>query len=297
MRQQRDPLAAIILKESQKTWPEADADLCEAIDFCNYYAQQALPLLTEQPLSHLAGESNHALHAPRGPTAVIAPWNFPLAIATGMTVAALVTGNTALLKPAEQTPAIAHELCQILWQSGAPKNALHFLPGPGELIGAALVRHPQIRTIAFTGSKAVGLDIIQAAATSSVNLPFIKRVICEMGGKNAIIIDDSADLDEAVLALRQSAFGYAGQKCSAASRAIILDSIHDAFVKRLIESTKSLNLGNPENPATDIPPLINEEAAKKILAYIEIGKQEATLAHPTKDLALTTKDLIPLIFS
>ncbi|MGN6369523.1 MAG: proline dehydrogenase family protein [Phycisphaerae bacterium] len=280
LRQNRDQLAALICKESRKTWPEADADICEAIDFCNYYAHQAQTLLTEQPLSHLAGESNHALHTPRGPTAVISPWNFPLAITTGMTIAALVTGNPVLLKPAEQTPAIAHALCQLLHQAGIPKDILHFLPGPGETIGAALVRHPLITTIAFTGSKAVGLDILQAAAIASTRLPFIKKVICEMGGKNAIIVDDSADPDEALLAVRHSAFSYAGQKCSACSRLILLDNIHDPFLARLIEATNSLTLGPPENPATDLPPVINEEAAQKIRMYIDLGKQEATLANP-----------------
>ncbi|HUO10718.1 MAG TPA: proline dehydrogenase family protein [Phycisphaerae bacterium] len=280
LRSQRDALAALIIKESRKTWPEADADVCEAIDFCEFYAREALPLFTPQPLSRLDGESNHELHIPRGPAAVISPWNFPLAICTGMTVAALVTGNPVLLKPAEQTPAIAAKLCDILWQSGFPKDILHFLPGTGELIGAALVRHPHIATIAFTGSKAVGLDILHAASQTPPNAQFVKRVICEMGGKNAIIVDESADLDEAVLAVRHSAFSYAGQKCSACSRLILLDSIHDHFLDRLVQSTQCLALGNPENPATDIPPVIDEEAAQKIRHYIDLGKQEATLAYP-----------------
>lgn len=281
MRRQRDSLSALVIQESRKPWTEADADVCEAIDFCEYYAREALHLFTPQRLGTYAGERNDYFHAPRGVAAIIAPWNFPLAIPTGMLVAALVTGNTALLKPAEQTPAIAKRLCELLWEAGIPIDALHFLPGAGETVGAALVKDPRISLIAFTGSREVGLQIVRDAAITPPDQRFVKRVICEMGGKNAMIIDDSADLDEAVLGVRQSAFGYAGQKCSAGSRAILLDSIHDAFLKRLIESTRALLLGDPADPATDLPPIIDEEAANKIRRYIDIGRQEATLAYPT----------------
>ncbi|HVX86002.1 MAG TPA: proline dehydrogenase family protein [Phycisphaerae bacterium] len=277
----RDALAALIIQESHKTWPEADADVCEAIDFCRYYALHASLLQNPHPTGPaLTGERNDLRHLPRGPTAVIAPWNFPLSIATGMTVAALVTGNPVILKPAEQTPAIAAVLVHHLHAAGIPKNVLHFCPAPGETVGAALVRHPLITTIAFTGSKSVGLDILRAAADTPPNAPFIKRVVCEMGGKNAMIVDDSADIDDAVLAVRHSAFSYAGQKCSAGSRLILLDAIHDAFLTRLIEATRALILGDPQNPSTDLGPVIDAEAAKKIRHYIDIGQQEATLAYP-----------------
>jgi RHH-type proline utilization regulon transcriptional repressor/proline dehydrogenase/delta 1-pyrroline-5-carboxylate dehydrogenase len=194
-----------------------------------------------------------------------------------MTVAALVAGNTAIVKPAEQTPGIARLLCEMLWQAGVPKDVLHFLPGIGETIGAALVKHPLTANIAFTGSKGVGLSIIQEAAITSANQRFVKRVVCEMGGKNAIIVDASADLDEAVLGVRQSAFGYAGQKCSAASRVIVLREIYQSFLARLVESAKALQCGDPLLPGTDIGPVIDDQAAAKIRQYIELGQHEAKL--------------------
>jgi RHH-type proline utilization regulon transcriptional repressor/proline dehydrogenase/delta 1-pyrroline-5-carboxylate dehydrogenase len=299
MRDRRDALAGIIIKESAKTWDEADGDVCEAIDFCEYYARQALDLFTPKRLGNFTGELNEEFHQPRGVAAVISPWNFPLSICTGMTVAALVTGNTVVLKPAEQTPAIASQLCEILWNAGIPREALQFIPGIGETVGAAIVRDPRISIIAFTGSKTVGLDIVRAAAETPPEQLWVKRVICEMGGKNAIIIDESADLDEAVLGVRQSAFGFAGQKCSAGSRAIVLDSIHDQFVSRLVEATRALVLGDPIDPATDIGPVIDDEAAAKIRRYINIGKRDAKLALGS-DLATTLRGkplIAPHIFT
>jgi RHH-type proline utilization regulon transcriptional repressor/proline dehydrogenase/delta 1-pyrroline-5-carboxylate dehydrogenase len=194
-----------------------------------------------------------------------------------MTVAALVTGNTAVVKPAEQTPAIAKVLCDILWAAGVPRDVLHFLPGPGETVGAALVRDPRVALIAFTGSKAVGLDIIKAAGEPREGQEFVKKVVCEMGGKNALIIDESADLDEAVLGVRQSAFGFQGQKCSACSRVIVLDSAYDVFLHRLVEATRALVVGDPREPGTDVGPVIDAEAAAKIRSYIEIGAKEGKL--------------------
>jgi RHH-type proline utilization regulon transcriptional repressor/proline dehydrogenase/delta 1-pyrroline-5-carboxylate dehydrogenase len=209
---------------------------------------------------------------------VISPWNFPQAICCGMTMAALVTGNTAIVKPAEQTPGVARRLCEILWEAGVPRDVLQFLPGVGEVVGSALVRHPLVATIAFTGSKAVGLEIIRAAGETPEAQGFVKRVICEMGGKNAIIVDASADVDEAVLGVRRSAFGYAGQKCSACSRVIVLEDNFDVFLSRLVESTRALVVGDPMLPGTDMGPLIDAEAAEKVRRYMEIGKQEAKLA-------------------
>lgn len=276
-RQRRDELAGVVIREAGKLWRDADADVCEAIDFCEYYARESIPLLTPRPLTKLTGEDNQTWQEPRGVTAVINPWNFPLAICCGMTVAALVTGNTAIVKPAEQTPGIARRMCEILWEAGVPRDVLHFLPGVGETVGAALVRHPRVANIAFTGSKAVGLEIVRQAAVTPEGQRLVKRVICEMGGKNAIIVDSSADLDEAVLGVRSSAFGYAGQKCSACSRAVVLADHFESFLQRLIESTRTLSVGDPLDPGTDMGPVIDEEAAAKIRAYIEIGQSEARL--------------------
>ena len=274
MRARRDELSAAIVKESGKVWREADADVCEAIDFCEYYAREGAKLFEPERLGQFVGELDEQWYQPRGVAAVIAPWNFPLAICCGMTVAALVTGNTVVVKPAEQTPSIARTMCEILWRSGAPREALQFVAGPGETVGATLVRDPRVALIAFTGSKAVGLDIVQASGVVATGQEFVKKVVCEMGGKNAVIIDTSADLDEAVLAVRQSAFGFCGQKCSAASRAIVVGSAYEPFLHRLVGATRALVVGDPTNPSTDIGPVIDEEAARKIRSYIEIGKSE-----------------------
>jgi RHH-type proline utilization regulon transcriptional repressor/proline dehydrogenase/delta 1-pyrroline-5-carboxylate dehydrogenase len=195
-----------------------------------------------------------------------------------MTTAALVTGNATIVKPAEQTPGIARVMAEILWEAGVPREALQFLAGQGETVGAALVRDPRVALIAFTGSKAVGLDIIAAAGRTPDDQPFVKKVICEMGGKNAIIVDASADLDEAVLGVRQSAFSFAGQKCSACSRAIVLEPVYDRFLERLVEATRALVIGDPMHPGMDVGPVIDQAAAEKIRSYIELGKTTANLA-------------------
>jgi len=209
--------------------------------------------------------------------AVISPWNFPLAIAAGMTAAALLTGNTALLKPASQTPGAARAMCEEMYSAGVPEDVLQLLVGPGGTIGGALVRHPRVALIAFTGSKQVGLEILKSAGCVPEGQRLVKKVVCEMGGKNAIVIDESADLDEAVAAVRQSAFGYAGQKCSACSRAIVVGAVHDRFLRRLVEAAWSLGIGDPADPATDIGPVIDEAAAAKIRQYIALGEREGTL--------------------
>jgi RHH-type proline utilization regulon transcriptional repressor/proline dehydrogenase/delta 1-pyrroline-5-carboxylate dehydrogenase len=277
MAARRDELSGVIIRESGKTWREADADVCEAIDFCRYYAREAMPLFERRRLGRFVGELDEVMHEPRGVCAVISPWNFPLAICCGMTVAALVTGNPVAVKPAEQTPGIARMLCDILWQAGTPREVLAFLPGPGESVGAALVRDPRVALIAFTGSKAVGLDIVKACGDCGPDQPFVKHVVCEMGGKNAVIVDASADLDEAVLAVRQSAFGFSGQKCSACSRVIVVESAHDQFLHRLVEATRCLTVGDPTLPGTDIGPVIDADAARKIREYVEIGAKEGKL--------------------
>ncbi len=277
MRRRRDEISAICLRENGKDWRNADADVCEAIDFCEYYARMAVPLFEPTRLGKFVGEQNDVWYQPRGVAAVISPWNFPIAIACGMVTAALVTGNTVILKPAEQTPYIAKVLCEILWEAGVPRDVLHYIAAPGETVGAHLVRDPRVAVIAFTGSKAVGLDIVQAAGVTPESQWHVKKVISEMGGKNAIIIDASADLDEAVVGVRDSAFGFQGQKCSACSRAVVVESAHDAFLGRLIEATRSLVIGDPADPSTDVGPVIDEQAAANIRRYIEIGKQEAKL--------------------
>jgi len=282
LRARRDELAGVMIRESGKTWREADADVCEAIDFCEYYARLGGRLFRRERLGLFVGELDEVIHEPRGVCTVISPWNFPLAICTGMTVAALVCGNTVAVKPAEQTPGIARIMCEILWAAGAPKDVLAFLPGEGETVGAALVRDPRTAVIAFTGSKAVGLDILRVAGDTSDEQRHVKRVVCEMGGKNAVIVDASADLDEAVLGVRQSAFGFSGQKCSACSRVIVVESAHDHFLHRLIEATRCLTVGDPMLPGTDVGPVIDDDAAQRIREFIEIGSREGTLelSHP-----------------
>ena len=277
MRRCRDRLAAVMIREAGKTWREADADVCEAIDFCEYYARVAVGLFQPKRLGRFVGELNHQWYQPRGVAAIISPWNFPLAICAGMTTAALVTGNTAVVKPSSQTRGIAQLLCEMLWQAGVPAEVLQYLPGAGRDVGDMLVGDPRVAMIAFTGSKEVGLRILRMAADPQPGQAFVKKVVCEMGGKNAIIVDESADLDEAVLAIRQSAFSYSGQKCSACSRVIALDGIHDLLLRRLVESTRALVIGDPANPGTDVGPVIDEAAAAKIRRYIEIGRSEGRL--------------------
>lgn len=277
MRRRRDELAGVVLRESGKTWREADADVCEAIDFCEYYARCAAALFRPKRLGRFVGELDEVWYQPRGVAAVISPWNFPLAICTGMTTAALATGNTVVVKPSEQTRGIAQAMCDVLWEAGVPRDVLQFTPGHGNVVGAALVRDSRVSLIAFTGSKEVGLEILEASGRTAEGQDFIKKVVCEMGGKNAIIVDESADLDEAVAGVRQSAFGYSGQKCSACSRVIVADAVYEVFLHRLIESTRALVIGPPEAPGTDIGPLIDESAARKIREYVEIGKSEGTL--------------------
>jgi RHH-type proline utilization regulon transcriptional repressor/proline dehydrogenase/delta 1-pyrroline-5-carboxylate dehydrogenase len=275
MRTRRHELAAWEVLEAGKPWREADADVCEAIDFLQYYGQEMIRLAPARQLDDLPGEINLYTYQPRGVAAVIAPWNFPLAILTGMTAAALVTGNTVIMKPAEQTSVIAAKLMEIFRSVDLPAGVLAYLPGLGEEVGEHLVTHPRVNVIAFTGSLAVGLRInALAAQTTAAHQRGIKRVIAEMGGKNAIIVDDDADLDEAVLGTVVSAFGYAGQKCSACSRVIVLKSVYPLFLPRLIEATRSLQVGPAEEPATFVPPLIDEEARQKVQRYIALAKSE-----------------------
>jgi RHH-type proline utilization regulon transcriptional repressor/proline dehydrogenase/delta 1-pyrroline-5-carboxylate dehydrogenase len=277
MRQRLFELAAWIIFETGKPWREATADVDEAIDFCEFYAAEALKLQGPAGVD-VPGEENRFEYLPRGVAAVIAPWNFPLAILTGMTTAALVTGNTVIMKPAEQSSVVAALLMEIFESVGLPPGVLNYLPGKGEIAGAALVEHPDVTIIAFTGSRSVGLAInATAAEVSRRGTGQVKRVIAEMGGKNAIIVAADADLDEAVTGVAKSAFVYQGQKCSACSRAVVVADVYDAFLARLVEATRSMKLGPAEEPSTLIGPVIDDEALARIKEYIEIGKQEGRL--------------------
>lgn len=273
MREERFELAALIAYENGKPWREADGDVTEAIDFLEFYSRAALRIGGPQRMAGLFGEINHYLYEPRGVAAVIAPWNFPLAILTGMSCAALASGNTVVLKPAEQTPIIAAKLVELYRKAGVPAGVVNFLPGMGEDAGAALVSHPGVHVIAFTGSQEVGLNILKEAAIVQPGQQHMKQVITELGGKNAVIVDDDADLDEAVAGIIESAFGFAGQKCSAASRVIVLDRIYDAFLERMTEAARSLVIGPAWEPETFVGPVIEAEARDRILQYVEAGRQ------------------------
>ncbi len=265
MAARRDEWSGTIIRESGKTWAEADADVCEAIDFLRFYARESVTLMEPSRLGVFVGEFNQRRVTPLGVAAVISPWNFPLAIVTGMSAAALVTGNPTIVKPAEQTPGVASLMADAFWDAGVPRDVLQFLPGAGETVGATLVNDPRVNLIAFTGSREVGLGILQRSGEIGPE----RRVVCEMGGKNAIIVDATADLDEAVLGVRHSAFAFAGQKCSACSRCIVVGGIHDAFVDRLVNATAALSTGDPLRPGTDLGPVIDFEAAAKIRRAIE----------------------------
>jgi RHH-type proline utilization regulon transcriptional repressor/proline dehydrogenase/delta 1-pyrroline-5-carboxylate dehydrogenase len=270
LRERRLELAALQVRECAKPWPEADADVCEAIDFLEYYALEAVELGRGRELIQVPGERNTMRYAPRGVTAVIAPWNFPLAIACGMTAAALAVGNAAVLKPAEQSPGNVLALVEALHAAGVPHDALALLPGHGET-GAALVRDRRVHVIAFTGSAAVGLEILRVAAETPDEQGHVKRVVSEMGGKNCVIVDADADLDEAVPEIVYSAFGFAGQKCSAAARVLVHEAIADTLVERLAGAIEVLEVGQAGDFATEVPPVIDREAQERVLRYRELA--------------------------
>jgi RHH-type proline utilization regulon transcriptional repressor/proline dehydrogenase/delta 1-pyrroline-5-carboxylate dehydrogenase len=275
LRARRAEIAAVEVYEAGKPWDQADADVCEAIDFCEYYGREMLHLDASgsDRVQSPPGEVNRLSYQGKGVTAVIAPWNFPLAIPTGMTTAALVAGNPVILKPAEQTPLTACYLIEALVAGGAPPGAVQFLPGVGEVVGAGLVAHPDVAVIVFTGSRDVGLAINQQAAALGMGgeQRHVKRVVAEMGGKNALIIDADADPDQAVPAAAVSAFGFAGQKCSAASRLIVLDAVYDQMVERLVGCSRELVVGHPRDSEVQVGPLIDEDAHKRVLRWVDQG--------------------------
>ena len=279
MRDQRDELAAWQIVEVGKTWREADADVVEAIDYLEYYSRCMEGLADGKPLLQVPGERNEYRYLPRGVAVVISPWNFPAAILTGMASAALVTGNAVILKPSNSSCVIAAHLARIFRAAGVPPAILQFLPGPGENIGAALVRHSGTHTILFTGSKAVGLSMIQSAGQVPAGQRCVKHVIAEMGGKNAVIVDADADVDAAIAGTLHAAFGYGGQKCSAASRIIVHEALYERLLARLVAATDRLVLGDPSDPATDLGPLINEAAQQRLARAIAHARDVATIAY------------------
>jgi len=297
-RSRRFELSAWIVLETGKPWRESDADVAEAIDFCMYYAHEMERLAAPQHRD-VPGEDNRYFYDARGVSVVIAPWNFPLAILTGMAAAAVVAGNTVILKPAEQSSVIGAKLMECFLAAGVPPGVVNFVPGIGEEIGPTLVQHPDVALIAFTGSLKVALMINEQAAKTPGGQNFVKKVIAEMGGKNAVIVDADADLDEAVKGVVDSAFGYGGQKCSAGSRAIVLTGIYDQFLHRLVEATKSLTVSAPDEPGCSLGPVIDAESRDRILKTIEAGKKEARLAHQTDIGSLASQGYFvgPAIFA
>ena len=270
-------LAALQVLEVGKGWAEADADVTEAIDYLEYYGREMINLGSPRKMGSVPGEESVLFYEPRGVGVVISPWNFPMAIPVGMASAALVTGNTVILKPASQSPAMGQAVCRIFLEAKLPPGVLNFLPGYGHGIGDLLVSHPDVALVAFTGSRLVGSRIVQFAAAAASSTNCIRHVIAEMGGKNAILVDADADLDEAVVHILHSAFSYQGQKCSACSRLIVLEAIYEKLVCRIGEATAGFLFGSPEDPKNFLGAVIEPDARKKILEYIEIGKQEGEL--------------------
>jgi len=297
MHRRRFELSALEVFEVGKAWAEADGDIREAMDFCRFYAQQMRLIGRPRLTQHVLGEESYQHYWPRGVALVIAPWNFPMAILCGMTTAALVTGNTVIIKPAEQSAVIGAMLMEIFEEAGVPPGVLNYLPGKGSVMGAHLVDHKDVDLIAFTGSREVGLRIWESAGKTREGQRELKRVICEMGGKNAVIIDADADLDEAIVDTIYSAFGYQGQKCSACSRLIILEEIYPRAIERLLNAAASLRVGNPEEPGITVGPVIDGAAYKRILEYIDSGKNESRLAFQRGDVPQKGFFIPPTIFT
>ncbi len=277
LRQRRFYFNAWMIYEVGKSWVEADADTAEAIDFLEFYGSDMLRLAGEQPLTKIESEDNRLVYIPLGVGAVIPPWNFPGAIMIGMTAASIVTGNTVVLKPASTSPMIAWQFVRVLEEVGLPAGVVNFVTGSGGKIGDALIENPRVRFIAFTGSREVGLRIHELASKPQKGQIWIKRTILEMGGKDAVVVDETADLDAAADGIVASAFGFQGQKCSAGSRAIIVEQVYDEVLRKVVEKTKKLSMGDVTKPETYMGPVIDENAYKKITQYIEIGKSEGRL--------------------
>jgi 1-pyrroline-5-carboxylate dehydrogenase len=274
LRERKHYFSAWMIHEVAKTWPEADGDTAEAIDFCEFYAREMLRYAGEQPLVALEGEENRLTYIPLGVGVVIPPWNFPLAIMAGMTVASAVTGNTVVLKPSSDAPAIAYKFFELLEEAGMPPGVVNFMVGAGGEVGDVIVDHRLTRYVAFTGSKEVGLRINERAARHQEGQIWIKRVVAEMGGKDAIVVDSDVDYDEAASGVVASAFGFQGQKCSACSRAIIVGEAYEPVLQRIIEGTAKLKVGDPTDPTANMSAVINEKAFKTINKYVEWGRED-----------------------
>jgi 1-pyrroline-5-carboxylate dehydrogenase len=277
MRRRKFELVAWMIFEVGKSWAEADGEVAQAIDFCEFYGREALRYAARQPLNKVAGEKNDLVYIPLGVGAVVPPWNFPLAILIGMTTAALVAGNTVTLKPSSDSPTIAAKFFEIAHEAGLPAGVVNFVTGSGDIVGEAMTEHPRTRFIAFTGSKAVGLRINEVAAKLAPGQIWIKRVVLEMGGKDAIIVDSETDLDDAAAGVVASAFGFQGQKCSACSRAIVVGDVYEKFIAKLIPRVEAVKVGPTTSLDNDMGPVINEGAMKSIMNYIEIGKRDGRL--------------------
>ncbi len=277
MRRDRHLFSATMVYEAGKTWPEADGDTAEAIDFLEYYGREALRLAQAPRLPTIHGEDNVLVYEPLGAGVIIPPWNFPLAITTGMTAAAVVTGNTVVLKPSSLTPIVAARLVELFAAAGAPPGVVNFLPGSGSEVGDVLVGHPRTRFISFTGSREVGTHIHALAAQVQPRQRWLKRVVAEMGGKDAVIVDETADLDAAAEGIVVSAFGYQGQKCSAASRAIVIDDVYQEVLERVARRAEALRIGPADDPAIDMAAVIDESQYRKILSYMDVGQREGRL--------------------
>ena len=297
MEDHRYSLSALQTLEVGKNWPSADADVCEAIDFCRYYAEEMLKREKPQLTDSILGEESFYSYQARGLSLVIAPWNFPLAILTGMVVASLVTGNTTLIKPAEQSSAVAYELIKLLMECGLPLGVAQFLPGTGEETGDYLVKQEETEMIAFTGSKEVGCAILEKANQVSSRRNKLKKCVVEMGGKNAIIVDESADLDMAVSGVLESAFGFQGQKCSACSRVLLAKTIEKSFTERLADALESMMIGPAEKPENRIGPVVDITAFRKITRYIKDGKKTASVVSKEKSLPGEGHFISPVIFN
>lgn len=277
IRRRKFEFSALLSREAGKTWVEADVEVAEGIDFLEYYGRQMLRLKEGQPVQSRPGEYNRYDYIPLGVSVVISPWNFPFAIMAGTTVAAMVAGNTVLLKPASTTPVVAYKFVEVLEEAGMPAGVVNFIPGSGAEIGDFLVEHPRTRLISFTGSRDVGLGIVEKSAKLAEKQIWIKRTILEMGGKDTIVVDKEADLELAAQSIVRSAFGFSGQKCSAGSRAVIVEDVYDQVLARVKELTDELSVGIPDEDEHYVGPVIDASAFKKIMSYIPVGKEEGRL--------------------
>ncbi|WP_035044764.1 L-glutamate gamma-semialdehyde dehydrogenase [Anoxybacillus flavithermus] len=297
LRRRKHEFSAWLVKEVGKPWKEADADTAEAIDFLEYYGRQMMKLAEGVPVLSRPGEANRFFYVPLGVGLIISPFNFPLAIMAGTTVAAIVTGNTVILRPSDRAPIVAAKFVELMEEAGLPAGVLNYLPGGEAEVGEYIVEHPKTRFISFTGSRAVGCRIYERAAIVQPGQKWLKRVIAEMGGKDAIIVDEDADLELAAQSIVASAFGFSGQKCSACSRAIVLENVYDEVLHRVVTLTKQLKVGNPEEQSTFMGPVIDQASYDKIMNYIEIGKQEGKLVTGGEGDDATGFFIKPTIFS